>query len=282
MTDDTLRRMLKNAAEARRLPDGTRARILARLARRGGTSWIAAAAALAIAAVGLVWGTLDGRAVLPQSMTMLMDRHAEAPVYEKQSSLPKPEMCARVQSAIHQTVDLPGLRDAGLESVDAHLCEGPECAHVVYANSWLKLSCFVSEAGQLDVRGGRRLERPGVEAYLFTRDDLTAVAVPEGGIVKVWVASLRPEQLAAIAVDAERKRHVVETAVLEVPRHPCVARPMEELLLRTAGVEDVRMEEMSDQVQATYDPRRVSVDQLIAVLNLNGIEASAPGGGTGR
>ena len=99
------------------------------------------------------------------------------------------------------------------------------------------------------------------------------MAIREGGLTKLWVADLRPEQLVKIAVDAEQKRHLVQKTVFRVPHHPCVARPMEAILLKTPGIEHVTLNEKTEQAQIWYDKRRVSLDQITAMLILNGIEA---------
>src|SRR6185295_522607 len=126
------------------------------------------------------------------------------------------EVAQTLSDASGRDIQMPGLRDSGFTQLQAHCCEATGWAHVIYANSWLKVSCFILDAGALDLKGGTKLAEPGIDAYSLTQDSFSAVAVRESGLAKIWVGDLRPEHLASIAVDAEQKRHQMQTKVLSV------------------------------------------------------------------
>src|SRR6185295_4963377 len=163
----------------------------------------------------------------------------------------------------------------------AHCCEATGWAHVIYANSWLKVSCFILDAGALDLKGGTKLAEPGIDAYSFTQDSFSAVAVRESGLAKIWVGDLRPEHLASIAVDAEQKRHQMQTTVINVSA-PGVAKQLGAVLQSTPGIEDYHVEPTKQEATVRFDRRRVTLDELAALLVTNGFAAAPRDWGSAR
>jgi hypothetical protein len=178
-----------------------------------------------------------------------------------------------VSEASGREIHMPGLRDGGFTQMQAHRCEATGWSHVVYANSWLKVSCFILDAGSLDLKGGLPLGEPGIDAYTFSQDAFSVVAVRESGLAKIWVADLRPEHLASIAVDAEQKRHQLQTTVFSVADHGS-ARQMGGMLQSTPGVEDFQVEPSNREAVVQYDRRRVTLEEIAALLVTNGFAAS--------
>src|SRR5438045_3255904 len=125
--------------------------------------------------------------------------------------------------------------------VPAHRCEATGWAHVIYANSWLKVSCFILDSDALDLTGGTALTVPGIDAHSFAREQFSVVAIRESGLAKIWVADLRPEHLASIAVDAEQKRHQLQTTVLSVTDRG-MTRQVGAMLQSIPSVEDTQVD----------------------------------------
>ncbi len=271
MNDDDLRRMLRDVLVDRRAPEDVKARLVARLRRRP-AGWMAAAAAAAavLAALGVL--ALGGRGSPPAAVAAAMELHLRSDASgHAASAATSREVSGIVGDVLDRDVELPGLRDAGLAALEVHRCAPTGAAHVIYANSWLKLSCFILPADRVPLSGGARLSQGAVEGTLYTKGRAAALAVRDGGLMKLWVADLRPEQLAAIAFDAESKRGRLKTAVLRMPGE--AVRPAGAILMNTPGVEDCRAEPAGEQVSVVFDHRRVSVDEIAAVLVLNGIQA---------
>ncbi len=281
MNDDDLKRFLRNSLLGRQAPPEARERVLAWLHRRPALRIAFAAAAAVAVCAGFGW--MSTRESLPPAIVSALNQHqnCSAAIFGASTSEPpRRELSEVIHDAIGRKVDMPMLRDAGFSALEAHRGETGS-AHVVYANHWLKLSCFVFEADKADLYGGARFVQNGVDGEVFTRGVVTAVAIREGGVLKVWVADLRPAQITAIAVDAEDKRRRLEPMMLAMP-HSCVARAMEGMLQRIPGVEDVEVMAAQEKAQMQIDPRRVSPDEIVAVLRLNGFEASLRGGEEGR
>jgi hypothetical protein len=278
MNDDELRRLLRNTLGGRRAPEDVKERILARLRGRP-AGWIAAAAVLALAAA-LVVLPRGGKGGPPEAVAAALEQHflSDASAHAASASTSR-EVSGVVGDVLNRVVELPGLRDAGLSPLDVHRCASMDAAHVIYSNSWLKLSCFILPSERIPPSGGTRIFLGGVEGALYTKGKSSALAVRAGSLVKLWVADLRPEQLAAIALDAEQKRDRLQTTVLNVPGE--AVRSAGAILLNTPGVEDCRPEPSGEQVSVTFDQRRVSADEIAAVLVLNGIQVT-PRDGEGR
>src|SRR5206468_3606711 len=101
----------------------------------------------------------------------------------------------------------------------------------------------------------------------------SVVAVRESGLAKIWVSDLRPEHLASIAVDAEQKRHQLQTAVLSVTDRG-TSRQLEAVLQGTSGVEDIQTDLSKQEAYVRFDRRRVTVEEIYALLATNGFGAS--------
>lgn len=275
MNDDELRRVLQNALGGRRAPEEVRARVLSRLRRRPALLWAAAAAAAVSLAVGLT--LLLRPRPTPPLIEAAFQQHSRGLVDEHAAGARTPRELAEITfEALGQSVQVPALRDAGFSPIQAHRCPPTGWVHVIYANHWLKLSCFMVDAAKAALpRGGRRVVHAGVETEVYERGALSAVAVRDGNVLKVWVADLRRDQLAAVAGDAELKRSQVRRVVLTVPG--ASLRPVEAILLGTVGVEDVWPEASRGEVSVLYDGRRVSLNEIEAVLALNGFEATSLG-----
>lgn len=273
MTDDELKRLLQNGLGSRRLSDGQRARLLSRLQGRRPWAGIAAIAAVALLAVGAL--VLAPRpSALPAVIETVFRGHEQGKV-EKHAvaSDTVKEITQKIKDATNREIQLPGLRDAGFGQLEAHGCAETGTAHVIYANSWNKLSCFIFEADRFPLRGGKSLNDRGVEGYSFQKGSMTAIAVKEGGIVKVWVSDLRTDQLTAIAVDAEQKRYQLKTTVLTASNE-AIFKPMGAAVMGITGVEDVEMEPSKHQANVRFDPRRVTAEEIVAKLALSDMDVS--------
>jgi hypothetical protein len=176
-----------------------------------------------------------------------------------------------IKDAIGHPVQLPGLRDAGYWQLEAHRCADTGMAHVIYANSWKKLSCFILDGAGTAVEGGRRLADPRVEGSVFTKGDASIVAVREGGVLKIWVSALPPRDLEFLAVDAELKRY--QFRKLPLMADVVDPRPMGAVLMGIPGVEDVELFPDEQKAVVRYDHRRVTDDEITFTLVKNGIDA---------
>ncbi len=272
MNDDELKRLLQNALAGRRLSDRARARLLGRLRRR---PWLIAAAGVAAAALlaAALVPVLRPHALPAAIETSFrghelgkVDKHGVASDTAK-------EIRQKIKDATGREIQFPGLRDAGFPQLEAHCCAETGTAHVIYANSWNKLSCFIFEAEKFPFGGGDRLKEAGVDGTSYRKGSMTAVAVREGGIVKLWVSDLRPEQLVAIAVDAEQKRYQLKTTVLTATSE-AILKPLAAAIMGISGVEDVETEPSKMQTNVRFDPRRVSTGDIVAYLALNDMDVS--------
>jgi hypothetical protein len=244
--------------------------------------WAPAVATAAVLVAAAAWTIARSRPALPPLIDLAFEGHArsEAQRPAAASSTPR-EIAPTLSDATGRAVELPSLRDHGFVQLEAHRCaETGGGAHVVYANAWLKVSCFIYDADKFPVKAGEPLSNGGIEGRTFHKGTVSAVAIPEGGIVKLWVADLRSDQLAAIAVDAEQKRYQVATMVLSTP-DAATARPMGAVLSGMSGVEDVEVEAERNECLVKYDPRTVTLEGIIAVLETSGIEARAMSGRAG-
>jgi len=142
-------------------------------------------------------------------------------------------------------------------------------AHVIYANSWKKLSCFILDAKDVALEGGRRLADTTVEGYLFTKAETSAVAIREGGVLKIWVSALSPKDLEFIAADAEHKRYLKRLPLVADVVDP---RPMGAVLMGMPGVEYVELLPDKQRAIVGYDHRRVTGEEIEATLVVNGID----------
>jgi len=272
MNDDELKRLLQNALEGRRLPDAQRSRILDRMRgrRRVNRAVLSLAAAVLVVVAGAL--ILARHSELPPAIEAAFLGHEQGKVDEHGvASDTSREITQKIKDATGRDMQLPGLRDAGFGQLKAHRCAVTGTAHVIYANSWNKLSCFIFEADRFPLSGGDRLKDGAIDAYSFRKGSLTAVAVREGGIVKLWVSDLKPAQLASIAVDAEQKRYQLKTTVLTA-FNEAIFKPMGAALMGINGVEDVEMERSKMQASVRFDPRRVSAEEIVAVLALSDME----------
>jgi hypothetical protein len=273
MNDDELRKLLQNSLSGRRTPTEIRERIVGALRPRR-RIWVVAAAAAAVLAVGLGVLLVPRTARLHPTIARAIELHIESPVigHAATSATPR-EVAQTVSEASGRDIQMPGLRDGGFTQMQAHRCEATGWAHVIYANSWLKVSCFLLDATGLDLSGGAPMSVPGVDAYSFTKEGYSVVAVRDSGLAKVWVGELRPENLASIAVDAELKRHQLQTAVLSVPNR-VTAKQVEAMLQGTPGVEDVQIDLLKQEAYVRFDRRRVTLVEIAALLATNEIAAS--------
>ncbi|HLY08337.1 MAG TPA: hypothetical protein VKW04_03420 [Planctomycetota bacterium] len=277
MNDDELRKLLRHSLEGRKAPVEVRERLLQVLRPRRRWPLWAAAAGLLLGA-GAFLG-IPRPAHPNASIARAIEQHIQSPVYGHAASTATPREVAQTVSEVSgREIPIPGLRDGGFTQMQAHCCEATGWAHVVYANSWLKVSCFILDAGQLDVAGGVRIGEPGIEAYTFVERNFSVVAVRESGLAKIWVAELRPEQLVAIAVDAEQKRHQLQTTVLSVSDRG-IAKQMGVMLQSTPGIEDYQVEPSKQEAVVKFDRRRVTLDEIAALLVTNGFAAPRDWGG---
>lgn len=264
MNDDDLRRLLRNSLGDRRAPEGAWDRARAALAGRRRLrlrplfGLAAAAALLVVGAVGTWRGPSSEPAGLPEVVAAAMARHedSDAPGHGVQG-LSSRELAERMRETSGFSVELPVLRDAGFVPLEQHRCEGWDWNHVIYKNSWTRLSCFVVADASLDLSGGERELEQSVERVVYTRGETSAVAVRHGKVVKIWVSDLRPRQLARIAVDVELKRSTMMTVVISGVESQ-IARAFETLIRSIPGVEDVRVDSARREGHVMFDPRRVS------------------------
>ena len=272
MNDDELKRLLQNSLGGRRLTDRARARLLSRLQRR---PWVRSAAGVAAAALAAAALLLVLRArPLPAAIETAFRGHELGKVDKHGvASDTAKEIRQKIKDATGREIQLPGLRDAGFGQLEAHCCEETGTAHVIYANSWNKLSCFIFEADKFPLGGGERLKDAGVDGTSYRKGSMTAVAVKEGGIIKLWVSDLRPEQLAAIAVDAEQKRYQLKTTVLTATSE-AILKPLAAAVMGISGVEDVETEPSKMQTNVRFDPRRVTAEEIVAQLALADMDVS--------
>lgn len=277
MNDDDLRRLLRNSLTNRRAPEGAWERARAALAGRSRLrlrpifGLAAAVALLVVGAAGTWRRAAPEPSGLPDVIAAAMERHedSDAPGHGVQALSPR-EMAARMQETSGFSIELPGLRDAGFDALEQHRCQGSDWNHVIYKNSWTRLSCFVLADARLELTGGDRSVEDGVERVLYTRGETAAVAVRHGKVVKVWVSDLRPRQLARIAVDVELKRNTMMTVVISGVEAQ-IARAFETLIRSIPGVEDVRVDAAKREGYVMFDPRRVSDAEIGAVAVLNGM-----------
>ncbi len=275
MKDEDLKRLLRNSLEGRRAPADARARILSGFRRRLDRRWLpsaAVAASLLVAALlaPALSAPFAGEAALPRTLAQAFDLHSQSGVDRHASqAATRHESAQVILDAIGRPVELPGLRDAGYWQLEAHRCDG--MAHVIYANSWKKLSCFILDAAGAMFQGGRRLADPTVEGSLFTKGETSIVAIREGGVLKIWVSALPPRDLEFIAVDAEHKRY----QFMKLPLMADVVdpRPMGAVLMGIPGVEDVQLLPDRQRAVVRYDHRRVTGEEIEATLAVNGIDA---------
>jgi hypothetical protein len=218
-----------------------------------------------------MWVPSSREVAPPAVLRDAVRHHVEARTFGHSASSSR-EIAEMVGEACGREVEVPGLRDAGFVQVQAHGCENMGGVHVIYANSWLKASCFVISMCTAGFETGRPVEDSGVRGRAWQIDGHSLVAVPEGDVVKVWVADLKPSQLEAIAVDTELKRSQVKTAVFTV-KDAAISGPLGATLRATPGVEEVRLEDARGEAVIRYDRRRISPDELAAMLVINGFPA---------
>lgn len=272
MNDESLRRLLRNSLLGRKAPEGLWARVSARLrgAPRRPLALTLAAAAAILAAAGLklalrpsadVPAPAPAAAVpLPAWIAAAVEQHRGLDgSYTKMPPLAPRELTERVKDQSGQFVDLPGLREAGFEPREVHRCLEKGFAHVIYANTWSKLSCFLFEEEKARLGG----------AQAFTSGEVSVVAVKDGPYLKLWVAELRSSQLSAIALDAEQRRDRMQTTELNVVKGPA-PRAVEALLLGMQGVNDVRIE-AGKKVCVEYDAQQTSEDAIRGFAAWNGV-----------
>ncbi|RPH50928.1 MAG: hypothetical protein EHM91_01600 [Planctomycetota bacterium] len=275
MNDEELRKLLQNSLSGRRAPTEVRERIVSMLRPRR-RLWIASAAAAALV-VAVAIGTVvsPSRAVRFNPMIeRAIEQHMQSPVFGHAASSATPrEVAQTVSEASGRDIQIPGLRDGGFTQMQAHRCEATGWAHVIYANSWLKVSCFLLDSEGLDPSGGTPLAIPGIDAYSFAQDRFAVVVVRESGLAKIWVGDLRVQHLSSIAVDAELKRHQLQTTVLSVIDHG-MAKQVGAMLQSIPGVEDIHMEPSKQEAYVKFDRRRVTPEEIYALLATNAFAAS--------
>lgn len=278
MNDDDLRRLLRNSLGDRRAPEGAWLRVRAALSGRPRLRvrpWFGLAAASALLVAGAIGvarrAEPPATTELPEVVAAAMARHedSDAPGHGAQA-LSSREIAERMERTSGYSVELPGLRDAGFDALEQHRCQGSDWSHVIYKNSWTRLSCFVVSDASLQLPGGDRAVEEGVERVLYTIGETAAVAVRHGKVVKIWVSDLRPRQLARIAVDVELKRNTMMTVAISGVE-PQIARAFESLIRSIPGVEDVRVDADKRVASVVFDPRRVSDSEIGAVAVLNGM-----------
>lgn len=275
MNDDELRKLLQNSLGGRRAPTEVRERILSALRPRRRLRLVVAAAAAAAAAIAATVLLVPSRASeLPATIARAIELHTESPVigHAALSATPR-EVAQTVSEASGRDIQVPGLKDGGFTQMQAHRCEATGWAHVVYANSWLKVSCFLLDSTGLDLSSGTPMAVPGVDATSFTKDGFSVVAVRDSGLVKIWVADLRPDNLASIAVDAEQKRHQLQTTALALNDRN-IAKQLGVLSSIAPGVEEIQVEPSKQEAYIKFDRRRVTLEEIAALLATNGFAAS--------
>jgi len=275
MNDEELRKVLQNSLAGRRAPAEVRERILAALRPRGRLWFAAAAAALVLLSAAAVLSVKSTRTErLNPTIDRAIEQHMQSPVFgHAAASATAREVAQTVSDVSGREIQMPGMRDGGFTQIQAHRCEATGWAHVIYANSWLKVSCFILDAERLDLSGGKPLVVPGIQAYSFTQDRFSVVAVRECSVAKIWVADLRPEHLSSIAVDAEQKRHQLQTTVLSVTDRG-MTRQVGAMLQCTPWIEDAQVDATRQEATVRFDRRRVTVEEIYALLATNGFGAS--------
>jgi hypothetical protein len=275
MNDEELRKLLQNSLSGRHAPTEVRERIVSALRPRR-RLWIASAAAAALLlAVGIGALLTSPRAVrFNPVIERAIEQHIQTSVFGHAATSATPrEVAQTVSEASGRDIQIPGLRDGGFTQMQAHRCEGTGWAHVIYANSWLKVSCFLLDAEGLDLSGGAPLAVPGIDAYSFAQDRYSVVAVRESGLAKIWVADLRSQHLSSIAVDAELKRHQLQTTVLSVIDDG-MAKQVGAMLQNFPGIEDYQMELSKQEAYVKYDRRRVTPEEIYVLLATNAFAAA--------
>jgi hypothetical protein len=275
MNDEELRKLLQNSLSGRRAPTEVRERIVGALRPRR-RLWLASATAAAVV-IAVAIGSVVAPSRAPRFNPVIeraIEQHIQSPVFGHAASSATPrEVAQTVSEASGRDIQIPGLRDGGFTQMQAHRCEATDWAHVIYANSWLKVSCFLLDSQELNLSGGTPLAVAGIDAYMFTQDRYTVVAVRESGLAKIWVADLRPQHLSSIAVDAELKRHQLQTTVLSVIDHG-MAKQVGAMLQSIPGVEDIQMEPSKQEAYVKFDRRRVTPEEIYALLATNAFAAS--------
>ena len=270
MNDEELRKLLQNSLAGRRAPTEVRERILSALRPRRRVWLAAAAAALLLLALAAALKSPRPDRLNP-TISRAIEQHMQSPVFGHAAFSATPrEVAQTLSDASGRDIQMPGLRDSGFTQMQAHCCEATGWAHVIYANSWLKVSCFILDSDRLDLSGGTPLVVDGIDAHAFAQERFSVVAVRESGLAKIWVGDLR--HLASIAVDAEQKRHQLQTMVLSVSDRG-MTRQLEAMLRSTTGVEDIQMNPATKEATVTFDRRRVTLDEIAALLATNGFDA---------
>jgi hypothetical protein len=272
MNDEELRKLLQNSLAGRRAPTEIRERVVLSLRPRIGLR-MAAAAAILLVIAGATAALLLRPAKANSMIVKAIEQHNQV---GRESlghavSSPGPRDIAQTVSEANdgRSIDMHGLRDGGFTQLQAHQCQETGWAHVIYANSWLKVSCFILDAKQVDVSGGRSLSEPGVDAWAFSHGEYSVVAIRTSGIAKVWVADLRAEHLAAIALDAEQKRHQLQTAVF-VMNDKESSKPIGAVIQGMPGVEGADEDPSQEKWIVQYDRRRVTAEEIYAQLMTSG------------
>jgi hypothetical protein len=276
MNDDELRKLLQNSLGGRRAPTEVRERIVSSLRPSRRLRWIAACAAAAVMAIAVTTVLLKPQRTAPLNATIAraIALHMESPTlgHATDSDTPR-EVAQTVSEASGHDIQMPGLRDGGFTRMKAHRCEATGWAHVEYANSWLKVSCFLLDGTGLDLSSGTAMAVPGIDAHSFTKDGFSVVAIRDGALAKIWVAGLRPDNLASIAVDAEQKRHQLQTTALAL-NDRSIAKQLGVLCSIAPGVEEIQIEPSKQEAYVKFDRRRVTLDEIAALLATNGFAAS--------
>src|SRR6185295_1181053 len=144
MNDEELRKLLQNSLAGRRAPSEVRERIVSALRPRR-RLWIAAVSAGLAAAAAVVVAILLAlpRPAKPNpTIERAIDLHVQIPrgmLGHGASSATPREITETVSQANGRDIEVPGLRDGGFTQLQAHCCQETGWAHVVYANSWLKV-----------------------------------------------------------------------------------------------------------------------------------------------
>lgn len=273
MKDDELRKLLQNSLSGRRAPTEVRERIVSALRPRRKLRLSVSLAAAVVVAVTIALAVPRATKLSPV-LARAVEQHMQTTVIDQPACSATPrEVAQTVSDARGRDIQVPGLRDGGFTQMQAHRCESTGWAHVIYTNSWLKVSCFLLDSGELDLSDGTPLQVPGLEAYSFAHDRFSVVAVRESGLAKIWVGELRAQNLAAIAVDAEQKRHQLQTVAFSVASRG-IAKQLEAMLGSTPGIEDIQIESSKQEAYVRFDRRRVTVDHIAAILATNEIAAS--------
>ena len=275
MNDEELRKLLQNSLSGRRAPTEVRERIVSSLRPRRRLWFASATAAAVVIAVTIGAFVAPSRtARINPVIERAIEQHMQSPVFGHAASSATPrEVAQTVSEASGRDIQIPGLRDGGFTQMQAHRCEATGWAHVIYANSWLKVSCFLLDSEGLNLSGGTPLAIPGIDAYSFVQDRFAVVAVRESGLAKIWVGDLRVQHLSSIAVDAELKRHQLQTTVLSVIDHG-MAKQVGAMLQSVPGIEDFQMELSKQEAYVKFDRRRVTPEEIYALLATNSFVAS--------